>query len=826
MCAVRVGGHLWAAAGVCGAVGWSFTRVPAGQMDVLFEHLADLWPLGPHLAVNAAQSVASFLLAAGLLLLYDAAGVRLLRWLTGRRPAGAVRLTAVLLAYAVVSTWLMGASALGLWYPAVLLVSLMVLGAFGGPALAAVYAQWKRWALEVWFSAPLAGKFILGGLVLWWILLLVPPELDVDCMSYHLAFPQQVLTQHRLFGTDVYSHWAIPLVMEFPHVFPLLLNLDAAARIIGLAVAVLGALTFLRALRMPLTPAQEIGLVALALVLPAGRFVLATAKNDAPAVGYALASAGLFLHSGVLSREAKRSAEVLLAALLAGVLLAVKYLTLPLALSVAGIAVYRVRHAARLRIFLLVACGGLLPLLPWMFKSYLYLADPMYPLGTVTFPAWFGNPDTNEFTRTLLNIYVQGVRPINSFPMDMLVLAARNALLMVAAVPLLAVWRRPGLVPLLVGSVLGYAGMMLGWRGAIEAVERFALSVFVLWNLVAGAVLCRGLVNGWPVTRRILRPVCVVGAGALLVLGSVRVVAVETWPHGTWQRHMHPGAYLAGRLSRQEFRHTGLFAYGAILPHVRAAVEARDQGGTVLAIGENRFWDIPTRVRTQVFEPPFVWRAAHGTESVERLAVKFRQRNIQWVLYNLSLAGLGRYTYSPYTWSPRMLRLYAEYTLRHLTLTAFCGRADPHAGSSWLYEVERIPQTPPARTLFLPGAERAYAYAALAELHGAHEEAVLRFEELRRMLPEIVWLDSLLAAPLLASGRVREAYQLARGTVEAGLIDERNLLTWAVAAGRLGKHGEATEALRRAAAAYPLWPERVVRAGRQAGLVLKKAGDR
>lgn len=821
---MRRAGRAWVLAALTLGLAGSLLDVPADLGATLLSLARDLLPPGPHLVANAARSVAGLLLAGAILLGADASGVRLLRWLIRRRPAGAARFAAPLLAYAVLSTALLGASAAGLWYPVVLFGVAAAGAAFALPEAAAVLREWRSAAGAVAGSLPPAGKALLSVLAIWWLALLAPPEIEVDCMSYHLAFPQQILVQHRLFGTDIYSHWAIPLIVEFGYVYPVALKLDSAARALALALAVLGAFSFVRSLRTGLTAGGEAGLVLLALVLPASRYVLGTAKNDGPACGYALAAAAVLLESGVLRRSMGRPGTALLAALLAGVAVAAKYVTLPVVLAVALAGFFRVRHRDRGIAFALLAPALLLPVLPWSLKSWLYLADPLYPLGLVALPDLFGDPAKNDFTRKLFDMYVMETRPKVFFLEEMARLAWDNSFVLLAAAPALL---RPGCLPggrgcagLLLGATLaGFGAIVFGMRGGLDTVERFSMPVFVLWNAAGAAALAR--YAGAAGERRWF-PRAVAGiAGAILVLGHVRLVAPEWFPSATWQKHKRPGAYVAGRLSAGEFRRAGLFAYGEALPEVRSRVAAGDRRGKVLAVGEIKCWDIPARTLMQVFETPLVWRALAGADSVERVRIRFRQLDVRWLLYNQPVAGWERFHYSPYDFSDEMLALYGEFARRHLRIVVRPEKSYPNFGSLWFYEVSDRPRArPPERVLFLPGSERALAYASLAGLNRAHGLAVERFAAARERMPGVVWVESLLGDALLKAGRAREAHPLIRGAAEAGLLDDDVLLNLARAAGKLGKRAEARAALERAAAAYPLWPERVSEARNGAGLGL------
>ena len=114
------------------AAAWNARSICVGDINALKALFSDALPLGPSLLANASRSLASALLAGVLLLLLDAAGIRLLAWLMGRCPGGIARYAAVFVGYFGVSGFLLGAAAAGLWFTpllgAVLAAMLMACG--------------------------------------------------------------------------------------------------------------------------------------------------------------------------------------------------------------------------------------------------------------------------------------------------------------------------------------------------------------------------------------------------------------------------------------------------------------------------------------------------------------------------------------------------------------------------------------------------------------------------------------------------------------------------------------------------------------------------
>jgi len=203
------------------------------------------------------------------------------------------------------------------------------------------------------------------------------------------------------------------------------------------------------------------------------------------------------------------------------------------------------------------------------------------------------------------------------------------------------------------------------------------------------------------------------------------------------------------------------------------------------------------------------------------MTIRYRQAGVRWVLHNAWKAGWARLNKQPYAWDVRMLRLYETWIQHHLSLRAFSGREDPVWGSHWLFEVKNAPMHGPVpRALFLPGAEDALGPATRLALCGNVKGAIAGFRYLRHLLPRVAALDAVLGHILTRTGRYREAYPFVRASLDAGVVYEMNLFDWAITAGQLGRRSEAAEALRRAAAVCPGWPEFLVAARWHAGLGL------
>jgi len=783
----------------------ALARIPA-DLAAAVSSLAGVWPPGPWAVVNAGQAAGAVLLAAVLLAVCDGTGLSVLRLALGRRPAGAMRLLAPFAGYAALSYALLGVAAAGLF-------DRISLGLLAGAFAAAAWGSRPRglpgaaaWLGSLWREAGWAGRLGLLAAGSCSAILLAPPETYMDCMQYHLAFPEQLLTTHKLFGRGMYLAWALPLAADLPNIFPVALGLDAAAKVLRPVLAGLGGLAVLRAFAFSLPTPCEAGAAWLALVFPAGGLFLMTAKNDGVVVGFALAGAAALAAGGLLARRGPRARGALfVAGCLLGVLVMSKWVIAPVAILVAVAAWGSTPPARRAAAAGILAAGGVLTTLPWALRSWFYLADPAYPLGCVWVPGIFGPPADAEGIRGTYRLFIRETRPRGLFIMETLGLLLANAWLVLPAIPF---WRRrrpSGLGGIAVALLLGIGATVLVWRGGLFTVERFLYPAFALLDLLAVAVLFEALRGRMRV------------AAGWLVFGVLGLVVQARILAG--QGPEFPGApaaeFVSGRRGAAAFRQQGLLGFGEVLPVIRRTVR---MGGVVLTIGEPIYWGIPARVVGEGFEPPFVRATAQASATPGRIAVRFRQAGIRWISYNPVVAGQARFLPTPWDWTPRMLAVYATFVRDHVSMVAASGRVDPLYGSSRLLEVRWTAGRTAGRLPYLPGAERAFAAAALAELHGKTGDSVRRFEALRAQLPGVAAVDAWLGHALLVAGRPSAAYVHLRASVDAGVVDEVNLLDLAAAAGRIGRRPEASSLLRRARDVYPLWPDRVRLAAAAAGV--------
>ena len=745
---------------------------------------------GRFIVSNLGWSLASAGLAAMLLLAANMTGGELCAFWTGRRPRGRARLVALFPGWYVPAFSLMALAAVRLWYsPVVVAVALL-------PVLLSL-PRWQG------LRASGGAARVPGTAVIAVVLLLVPlllalsPELNMDCLRYHLSLPEHMLRRHGLIGDPVPLGWSLIAAADYPNALVQVAGFDGAARLVRPLMALAGALALAGTLAGPGLPLRALLLSSLvALIVPVESWqVMATAKNDAIVCGTMLAAAAVLLGPGLPG-----SRRLVAGGLLLGAGFAAKAVTAGLSSALATVVVLRRGSGRRIAGAAWLAAGVLPAIAPWVALSFLGRGDPFYPAGLLVFPGLFaGSTDADSFRRAYEG-FLYRTRRMAEWPGVLGGLTLRNAFPALAAVPLLVLGEHRSR---LVAVAAGLAGLLLTLfqLPGFYFSERFGYPAQVMMNVAALTALVAAGGRGYA-------PAILGGAATLRLAVALLAANAEVTPL----------AFHSGRLSPAAYVRAGTGAYGAVLGAVQAAVMP---GDGLIVSGETMSAGLPGRVLSSGYGPPPIWQAAAESATEERMAVRLRQWRAKFILHNLPLALVERYQATAWKWNARSVGLYRRFLLGRMRVRAFSGRCDPGFGGDWLLEITpraRPRGGPPEPLLFLPGAESIYSAAAQGQLGGKPEEAGARLKVIRRTFPGIALTDSLLADALAAGDRYAEAYPLARASVAAGLVDETNVLDLAVAAAKTGRRMEAARALARAKEVYPLWPERIEAARGKAGL--------
>jgi len=791
----------WPVAVFLAGAAWNIAGLSRGEASWMGVLAGGLLPLGPHLPANLPYAAKSLALAGCLLLFCDSTGLGITAWWFGGNPGGAARMLAPLWGYFALSLSFLGVAALGLFTPGVLLAVTALYVLAGVRSLTRVGRDWLAGCAGAWAGIPAAARVILAVAAALCLPVLFLPEVNPDAVAYDLAFPQQLLVTHRLFGVDGYSHWLFPLPAEMPYALAVMAGADAAARWLGMGLLLAGGLAVARALGT----GRLSGFIAVAaLVVTAQPWFVLTAKNDAYAAGLLLASVALLLESGALARRCPRAGHAAAAGVLLGAAVAAKYVLAPFAGGLAVASLFFAGKGRRLRLAALVAAGAAVPLAPWVAKGFLCLGDPFYPIGSSLLSFLMGDRGTSGVRAVLLEQHVVDPRHGSAaLPMVGRILL-QDCFPLLAALPLVAALRA-GEGKLVWAAAFAVVAGVFGLRGDFGTVERYAYGTLAVLAASGLAALFR---EG-------PRPFA---AAAVALLAATGLLRLPSHIDGTG------GAdWVSGRAGTDGYRWRCLPERGAIEPALR---ELRGRRGNLLAIGELALWDMPLRVRMQVFEPQLAWTASLDAPDERRIAIRFRQEGVRWMLYNQPLAILMAHDQRPYKWTERQLRNYEEFCRKRTSVLAFCGLSGPHWGSSWLIGISDRPRPAAARILFLPGAEAAFTNGVMADQWGDPVSAANWWGLWRSITPSVAWLDACLGNSLLNMGKLEKAYGLLSRAAADGVVDDRNLINLAVVAARTGHRKEALAALKRAEEVYRGWPERLAGARHDVEEALEKGKGR
>jgi len=786
---------IWPVACLLIAAGWwLFSENGPSQVGALASAFALIAPIGPHFLLNLAQSILGCLLGLSLYLLYDACGTGLSRWLTGREPSGIVRLASAPLAFGAVSPALLGAAANGLWYRPVLAGMLALLAVFSAAEIPRSFRRMTGTIARMWDDSNAwarAGWIILALAFLFFI---APPEINPDSMQYHLSFPQQLLAGHRLPNSQVFWFWLIPLPMEFPGVFALMAGSDAAIRVLFILFAFSGATAVLRSIPFRLGPALTAAAALAALALHDSSWVATTCKNDLPAAAFGLLGGAL-----LASRAGTGRGQTLLGALLLGYCWAAKFVLGPLAFLLAGIALLYNRRN-RLAAVGLLALGLFLPVLPWIFRSYLACGDPLFPAGTMFFPQWTGTPWRNaDLLEELMKFQEKRARSLflSDTGRALLILSP----MFLAGLPALLRARAWGVLVSTAALALAIALQFLLMPASSYAIFRFDyLAGMMLFLFGFSAVFGE---RASPVPGQVpghYRTLAAVVCSAGLLAG---ISHTAWWHNASYQKYINQADYPSGRLTGAEYRTRGLFSFGLIIPEIDKAVKALPPYSSIIEMGDTISWGVAARMRNDTVGPHPIWEAVYESDSPARLEVKFRQMNARLLLYNSEKPVWAMTACVPYAWTPRMLVLYADYVRRHVRRLACTNSDFPTYGTLWLYEMLPRAGKPAPMVDFLPGAERALCLVKRTKAARDFPTAFALLDDLRKMLPGIRVYDSIHANLLFLSGRLEESYPELMKQLNVGFNHDISMNQAMVTAYILGKKAEGDRLYRMALAWYP-----------------------
>lgn len=711
--------------------------------------------------LNWTHIVCGVAVAIAVLFVGDALGRRVFSWigLMGR----ITRLARPALGVFILSLLLLGIGLTGLFSPGcVLTLGLIALavsirstqkklkGLIGGVGEALRGASWlERGAL-----------LVIAG---WMAILASTPEVDYDCLQYHLSAPQSWMRSGLIHTTNTFWYAQIPLPMDLLNVFGLLAGSHVTPRFVNAAILALGGFAVLEAMGSAASLAERLlGVIASAL-WASGSPVFFTAKNDAAAAGFGLL--GLALLIGQIERGGCR--RRILAACLLGCAAATKYVVLPPTLLLVSWCWIGSGRGQR-RITPWLAFGA--PLAPWLIKGFLAIGDPLYPIGTKAFPSVVGLPWRNADLLADMHS-IAAPRADEPFMVPLLGYALPMLAMLFAAVP---VWRRvPG--PALAAAVLlgGLVAQALAIPDQLFSLERFGLFQAIGWNLIGWSHLAR---SGLPLLR----------TSAAIILTTAGLLHATSIREEIFGPELSPARYVSGLTDHATFSRQSLGTYGRVLDAWRVSAATTGSERCALAVGDTCMLDAPARLLYEANTAPLVWSAVTDSRDATRIGIRMRQLHVGWILLNSERSIWGQSICEPYSWSPQMLDRWARWCRTHLILRASSDRFEPLYGTHWLFSVSE--QSVPAHDpLLLPGIDRALCHVKIATSTGQFSVAVNLLKEMKQHTGRVAFLDGLMGKSLAGMGLHEEGYALLKSSVDAGIDYDLTLWNTFAEAGNLHK---------------------------------------
>lgn len=388
-------------------------------------------------------------------------------------------------------------------------------------------------------SSPLHGitAIVLAAALAVALLKALCPPTDPDGLGYHLTAPKRWLQAGEIYYLPTLLHTNAPMGVEMLFTLALALWSDTAAKLIHYALGLLASLAIF-ALGRRLRSA-EVGFAAATLfLLGAPRF------QSLPLLSWAYVDMGITLQlvcaalAWMLWHRTRERGWLTCAALCAGFAASFKLTGLFASVIFAALTcVARWREVSpgrALRGGLVYACVALLPLLPWLWRTWHQTGNPIYPHLSSLFPTRDWSPEAGAALDAYFKHYNWGSGLGAGWSLAQRQAARLAAMAVVATATLLLVWR---------------------WQ------DREAR----LLTAAAGALLLTALATTGLYVRLLLPVLALVYV--ILCMGASKALQARRWVQGLvlllalanatlYVRGANPGEALAvvtGRLSRDAY---------------------------------------------------------------------------------------------------------------------------------------------------------------------------------------------------------------------------------------------------------------------------------
>ena len=730
----------------------------------------------------------------------------------GYRPRGGMERfgSGMLAGLGLTGVMFLGLACAGLYSPAVIILALAGAAAGtpgflrGRPLLLGTVGDFMK--------IGRLGLTFLGLGILPVFFFLFVPSVEQDGYMYHLGAPAQFLNSHRILIDQVPLTFHYALSIELVYAIPLLLGDDRLASFLEFSSFLAACSMFLgmygrfrsgvsgtSPLETPeQNPAPDIPLAApgkgrrgqaaaklrkgqpaekgagrLSLLLErAGRFL----EGDMMWVGVLLALSPnvvlSFIGSGKIDVAATSIFIVGMilweariwpaAAALFGFCIAAKVAYAPF------VAVWMLFRFRSVKVFFLAGILAALPILPWWFKSWIAVGNPLFPVAQGLFQMW----NWDRLNMGAYDTYCAGLVWKDTFTMNGVFGAWLRSMRTEHLAVLLIL---PGLV-IIRPTRMAVLALVLAQLIILRTghISRYYYPAVMFFSILAAREIPKAFRGG-----RVI----------LAMLATVALLRIWTFPGfnllSASYAFMHPAVGFKTRLSAY---------WGAILK--TGEMKPR----RMLSVGELRTYLLPGRVIYNGFlgETPVLWQMARESRDLRDLAKKFRQTGAQYIFYNyVSTEWTQKYSGGYFSWDRRMFDLYREFCRTRLEYAWDSGSCDYVNGGFYMYRIRPAPLArPPAVVMQVPGAEAYYYDSFLLGMRNNYDLAIAFMLKVVQEQPEVMSFQGELAYLYSRKPDWPSAYKWVQAPVKAGLRNMVCTATYGLAAAATGRYDEAYPVLK------------------------------
>ncbi len=330
---------------------------------------------------------------------------------------------------------------------------------------------------------------------------------------------------------------------------------------------------------------------------------------------------------------------------------------------------------------------AILPVFPWLLKSWLLRGDPLYP----AFSSWWPGSLWDAGRQVALELSVGRHESLASLTRRALMIPLDcQPLLLVACPVLIYLWRRLGrhVRQVTVATVVSYVVFALV---VYVEMDRLTLPIMIIWCGVASLVIGMFLEDLPEISRvPLLIVLCLVSwaptAGAINLSYDGRSIR-----------------YLTGVLTSGDLYREGRTTIAETQEAVRGLVGLRG----LLLIDDHMPYRWPGKVQTEdFFDRKPSWVLTKEAIDAGRIYIRLRQRGITHIAENF-VAGMavsaGGSAYKAYPWDRRQLTLLRDFMKQHTEVAVAPRHCDSVNGGYYVYRVVSRPEHSSPLIYYLPG---------------------------------------------------------------------------------------------------------------------------